>query len=411
MLESPETRNSLKTLKLRNRDLVLNFLRKAGAVSVNEMARATGLSKMTVHKIIDHYLEEGIVSHAGKGDSTDEGGKKPNLFIFNAFCRYIYALMIGGGFLDSSIVNLRGETIVAGQRIPLGNIGFDDAVNLMAEEFHARTTEKDLPFNSCIGVVVGCNGIVDVQNGVCFTAYDCPHWGMNLPLRDRLGAKLPPGIRVYVDSWWRHLAQGELHNTGFDGRDRFFLLGNCGEFISGGLVENGRVRHGKTGFAGEIGHLIVAPENGEKCLCGGTGCLGAMVSPRRVASLAEQLRGEHPDSRIFAAGLPVGMSALGAAADAGDALARKLVDEMVRHFGVAVNNIVHVCDPGLVLLFGDYADAGEYFLQTLRKRVHSLSLEGIDKNTEIEYSPVAPEHGLIGAAIHMADTLFGGGGH
>lgn len=407
MLKKTETKNSLKTLKFRNRKLVLSFMRNAGAVSVNEISRATGLSKMTVHKIIDFYLEEGMISHAGKGVSTEEGGKKPNLFAFNAHCRYIYAIRMGEDFLSTSIVNLKGEMIVGSKTIKLDNVSFDEAIRLMANAFREQVAEKSLPKENCLAAVVGCNGIVDVENGVCLASYQFPHWGVNLPIRESLGKQLPEGVPVHVDSWWRHLAHGEIHFAANGERNRFFLVGNSGDYISGGLVDNGRVYCGANGFAGEIGHLIVSPESTAKCVCGGVGCLEALVAPGRILERAKALRERYPASPMFAGELK-SVAEIGREADGGDVAAREVIDETVKYFAVAVNNIVQICDPGTVVLFGDFSRMGEYFITTLRERIYSLTLHGIDKRTNIEYSDCADEHGLVGAANHMTDTLFAG---
>lgn len=406
MVKKKEMKNSLKTLKFRNRRLVLSFMRKSGAVSVNEISRETGLSKMTVHKIIDHYLKEGMISNAGKGGSTEEGGKKPNLFIFNACCRYIYTVRVGDRYLATSIVNLKGEMMVGRRRVPLDNTPFEQAVEMMAKAYHEQIEEGELAEKDCLAAVVGCNGIVDVENGVCLAAYQYPHWGTNLPIRESLRKHLPEHIPVHVDSWWRHLVHGEMYRT--EERTRFFALGNSGDYISGGMVEDGYVSQGKTGFAGEIGHLIVSPGSKDVCVCGASGCLAAVASPRRILEKALAMQSEYPGSRVFDSGLGGGLLDIGRAADAGDELAVRLLDGIAEYFAIAINNIVLICDPGLIVLFGDFTNLGEYFLEVLSKRSDNMTLHRIDKRTRVEYSRLNEEHGEIGAANRVTDSLFSG---
>ena len=385
-------------------------MRGSGAVSVNDISRATGLSKMTIHKIIDHYLEEGMIAHSGKGDSTEEGGKKPNLFSFNAHCRYIFAVRLAGSFLSTAIVNLRGETIVGRRRIGLDAVGFSAAIRSVGDAFLEQAEEGSLSPERCLAAVVGCNGIVDVENGVLLASYQHPGWGPDLPIRAALRPYLPKHVPVHVDSWWRHLAHGEMHFAANGERSHFFLIGNSGDYVSGGMVFDGHVCTGVTGFAGEIGHLIVAPESGEVCVCGGVGCLEALTAPGRLVKRAQSLRGRFPQSRLFeVAGAPPDFAAICAAANAGDDLACTMLREAAGHFAVAVNNIVQISDPGTVVFFGDYAAAGGFFLDELRRRVRDMSLRGIDKRTRIEYSFLDDDHGIIGAANHMTDTLFAGG--
>lgn len=410
MVKNTETKNSLKTLKFRNRRLVLSFMRNSGAVSVNEISRATGLSKMTVHKIIDHYLEEGMISYAGKGVSTEEGGKKPNLFIFNAHCRYIFAVRVGDRFLSTSLVNLKGEMLVGQRKISLDNVSFDEAVRLMGESYREQIAEGKLPETDCLAAVVGCNGIVDVENGVCLAAYQFPEWGRDIPLGERLRGHLPEHVAVHVDSWWRHLAHSELHRVDGDLGSRFFMIGNSGDYVSGGMVDDGQVYQGETGFAGEIGHLIVASGNGAPdCVCGGRGCFESVTAPSRVLKRAVAERARYPDSLVFSDQLTGGLADVGAAADKGDELALKLLDELSDYFAVAVNNIVYICDPGTIVLFGDFSRLGAFFLDRLRVKVGKSSLHGVDKRTRIVYSALNDGHDVIGAANRVTDSLFAGG--
>ncbi len=413
MKRSSETRSSLRTLKLSNQKLVLNYLRNAGTVSVSQIARATELSKMTVHKILDHYLEKNMISPMGKGSSTEEGGKRPNLFAFNVNRCFMFAVRIGADFLYTTIVNLKGETIAPSQKASLDNPSFENVMRRIGEIFNDRMAESGLPRENCIATVVGCYGVVDSDTGVCLTSYQYPAWGDNMPVRDRLAEVLPTDAPVHVDSLWRHMAHAEVYSAQEAGRNgdrrNFFLIGNSGDFVSGGMIVDGHAFRGASGFAGEVGHMIVDPGSTERCVCGGHGCLEVLVVPGRVMAKAKALFHEYPRSLIFG-GSPTGeiesFCVIGGAADEGDELARRLLDEAAGHFAVAINNIVIVCDPGRVVFFGDYARCGEYFINTLRKRTAELTMRGVDKRTSIDVSAIEEFSGLVGAANHMADRLF-----
>lgn len=411
MLKKSETKNSLKSLKFRNRKQVLAFLRNTGAVSVNDISRTTGLSKMTVHKIIDYYMQQGMVVLTGKGDSTEEGGKKPNLFAFNPNCRYLFAVRIAGDRICTSIVNLKGEKIVGRTWHLLAGLEYEGIMELIGQCFQEQTTRRNLLPENCLAAMIACNGIVDVKNGIALATYQQPNFGNNLPVRESLGRHLPPHVPIHVDSWWRHLARGLLYDSKSDESTRFFLIGNTGDYLSGGLVNDGHVCQGATGFAGEIGHIVVDPRSEEVCSCGGVGCFETLVSPGRLMRLAKKMREAYPISLLFmgddtdhSGGIP----AIARAAARGDALAIRLLEEAAGHFAVVINNIIHVSDPGRVLVYGDYAEAGEFFLDIVREKVAALNMHGIDKRTVIESSSIDEDGGVVGAAHYMTDALFAG---
>ena len=138
----------------------------------------------------------------------------------------------------------------------------------------------------------------------------------------------------------------------------------------------------------------------------------SVVAPSRLVENAVSKRDSHPESSIFAECGPDGIPAFQAiclAAEAGDALARTVLAEAAGHFAVAINNIVQICDPGRIVLFGDYVSAGDFFLERLVQAAQTVSLIGIDKRTVIEYSHLSEDQGVVGAANMMTDSMFAGG--
>jgi len=73
-----------KAVKQINRKVILNILRHSGEISIAKLSKKVDLSKTALMKIMNYYIGKGLVVVTGKGKSTEEGGKKPNIFKFNA---------------------------------------------------------------------------------------------------------------------------------------------------------------------------------------------------------------------------------------------------------------------------------------------------------------------------------------
>ncbi len=400
-------RSSLKTLKYKNRHAVLQYLRKHDSASVAEIATPTRLGKMTVQNIMEHYLAIGMIHEAGKGDSTDEGGKKPKLFAFNPDYRYIFSVRIVEQSLSSALTNLHGEISASHTAFHGQDTSLDDIMRLIRESFVTLTKRRKVLPEHCLGAVVGCHGIIDVDRGVCVISPHFVSWGSEVPVRKMVQDLLPGGMPVYLDNWMRYHAYGEL-KARTDQTDRFFLIGTEYDGLAGGMVSEGRLHHGDLCLSGEVGHMVVDPSNPELCHCGGRGCLEVAVSPRRLEERARSLRSAHPDSLLFTEkpNREVSFDTILKASNAGDKLACSLVDGVVRPFAIAINNLVYSCDPGLFIIQGEYAKAGDYFLNRLRERVNNLTLLRMKKSIDIEYSTLDEEHSLIGGACYLADRYF-----
>ncbi len=396
--------SSLKVLKHKNRHTVLEYIRTSQSVSVAEIAKATNLSKMTVHNIVDHLVSRALVLLAGKGESTDEGGKKPNLFTFNADNRFIFGVRIGEREIVCALTNLVGEITASHTSVIPAGMTLEAALALIGEAFPILLKRQKITADRCLGAAAGCHGVVNVDTGSCAFAPPLERWGTEA-IRDRIQRMLPPHMVVHVDNWMRYHAYGEMKASPEE-MSRFFLMGTDYDTISGGLVLEGRPHWGETGLSGEIGHMVVDQTEEVICDCGGVGCFKATSTPMRVEHKAERLRSKWPDSRIFFASEAAKFENIGSAADAGDTLARMLMDESVGHFAVAINNLILACDPGMVVIQGAYTRAGHYFLDQLRQRAASVTMPKLAKAMQIRYSEQSDECSLMGGSYYLADHYF-----
>ncbi|MCC8116504.1 MAG: ROK family protein [Planctomycetes bacterium] len=398
-----ETGASLQTVKLRNRQLVLSFMRANGAVSVNQISRATSLSKMTIHKILSHYLAEGLISHAGKGQSTEEGGKKPNLFIFNAHSRYLFAVRIGVHKLITTVATLRGEIIAESREQPLFGMGFGETVAAIGAAFRELMQANSLSPERFAAVAVSCNGIVDAC-GQCAVMYEKPEWGTNLPFKERLRIEIPSSIPIHIDCWWRYIAFAEAGRRTRTGEETFFLFGNSGDHIAGGLVVAGQVYRGRGGLAGELGHMTIDAPSAQSGVVPAS--LATVASPSAVVARAEAVRALNPESRLFSSESAVSLAAIASAAAAGAEQAGTLLAGLASAIAAAFGNIVLLCDPGTIVLYGDYARLGDAFLSRLRLQLADAGRPGGANQTRIECSNLSDVDGILGAATFITDSLF-----
>jgi predicted NBD/HSP70 family sugar kinase len=233
-------------------------------------------------------------------------------------------------------------------------------------------------------------------------------WGKDIPLKKLIGETLPDNIPVIVDNWLRFHAYAEM-KTREDRKVRnFCLLGVEPNGLAGAMMLDGRIQRGVAGLAGEIGHMAIAPEMDEVCACGGRRCFEVAVSPMRMEKRVRRERRNRPESLLGPEKSPrdPGFRAILSAADRGDAFAREFVDEAIGYFATALNCIVQIGDPGLVIIQGEYASAGDYFISALKERLQGQSLVSMRKKIEVEYSVLGANGFLFGASLFMSDDLF-----
>lgn len=180
------------------------------------------------------------------------------------------------------------------------------------------------------------------------------------------------GLRTRITNDANAAALGEMIFGAAKGVKDFIIL-TLGTGLGSGFVVDGEVVYGHTGFAGELGHMIVV-EGGRVCGCGRRGCLEtyasatglvrtalSLLSDRRDDSTLRELRGSEITSRRIAE-----------AAAAGDLIAQKALDQTARMIALGIANSVIFSSPEVIYLFGGLANAGEALFGPVRKYADEL---------------------------------------
>ena len=203
-----------------------------------------------------------------------------------------------------------------------------------------------------IGVGLGVPGIVDAERGVVGADIHYAPELAGAPLGQLLGRRL--GVPVFVDNDVNALALGEWRWGAGRGARSLVMLA-LGTGVGGGIILDGRLHRGQTGFGGEFGHVPVDLD-GPPCICGGRGCLKAYVSGTDIA----QRGGER-------LGRPVSAADVFRLAADGDAAADAIVEEVCVALGAGLAIIVNGLNPERLLLAGSVAKS----LQPLEARLRA----------------------------------------
>jgi len=396
-----------KTLKQANRKVILNILRDSGEISVADLSREVNLSKPTLMIIINYYLKNGLVINIGKGDSTEEGGKKPNIYKFNEDGGYAVGMIISANKLTAVITNLKSK-ILYKTSVPLKtNEGFDSVLKKIIDSYNNLVNNTNIDRKRLVGLAIGAYGITNFTKGEVIFSPHFLSWGKNLNMKEKILEQIPDEIPVMVDNHSRFQVFAEKI-LGLAQEKNNIVAIQAGKGLVAGVIIENEIKRGNHYLIGEIGHMIVDPEAREICACGGKGCFEAMVSINRILRMAKEKYKEYPDSIIFNENSPDGIDIYDVfdASNKGDKLALDLMNDAIKWFGIGISNIILMYDPQIVIIQGIFTKAGEYFLENLRKIINKISLFSIKRETEIKYSELGDKAGVLGAASYVLSKYF-----
>ncbi len=384
------------SMRVRNRGMLLRRIWTHRTTSRAALARETGLSRSAVSALVESLIDVGLVHESGQGVS--KGGRRPTLITFNDDAFLVIGVDLGATHVSVAGTNLRGEVRhwrradIATQADPQGALA---AVRRLVAEVRAEAG----PEAELLGVGVAMSSPVNPADPGRYPPLFLPAWqGVDL-LRDLDLPGDPPlfidndaNLGALAESWW---------GAGQDGADLAFI--KLGTGIGAGFVVDGHIFRGHGGAAGEIGHLVIDPA-GPRCVCGLQGCLATFVGTPALLAAAEARRDAEPGSLLPTG--PLGLKAVIQAVQAGDPLARSVIQDVAGRLGLALAGLLNLMNPKTVVLGGELATVGDALVHPLRASVLQRSVWTAVANSRIVVSRLGERDVALGAATKVLQAAL-----
>ncbi len=316
---------------------------------------------------------------------------------------HVVGVDVGGTNIRAEVLGTDLAVPVVGRsKCPEHTADIVDAICELVQGF-------ELDLSAPIAAVgVGCAGLVN-RSGVVVTSPNIPAID-HFPLRALLAERL--SCPVAVDNDATAALRGELENGAAAGVADAILV-TLGTGVGAALLLDGEIRRGAHGFAGEAGHMIVAPA-GPECPCGRRGCWEQLASGEALGRSAREAAsaGRAPELRERVAGRIADLRGEHVAelAKAGDLVALRLLRDWSRWIALGLSNLIVLTAPEVVVLGGGLSELGDVFLTPVREALAEIYLK------HARYPPVAirlahhgDRAGVIGAAHLGLDQLTGQG--
>jgi len=263
------------------------------------------------------------------------------------------------------------------------------------------------------GIGIGIPGIIDMQTGMLYESPNLPGWH-NYPVRDEIERRLQTAVMLENDANVAALGEKWLGAGAAVDDMCMFTLGTG---VGGGLVLQGKIWHGMTGMAGELGHTNVEPE-GHPCKCGSRGCLEQYASATAVKRMAQEAiaSGAAPHmARLLKADAEFSSKEIFDLAMHGDQQAKAIFERVGKALGTVIADMVNIFNFPMYVVGGGVASAWDAFapsmLETIgrnsfvyRNTAHYVNVpagsagSGPFQGTIITRALLGGDAGLVGAA-------------
>ena len=380
--------------KEHNRNLVLKTIFAQNSISRAEIARVTGLTRTTVSEIVANLLEEGLVSEIGVGSSL--GGKNPILLSLVDDSRYLIGLDLARDQFRGAVVNLRGKTREM-VTLPVNSNNGDEALALVYEILDRLMQAACLPL---VGIGIGTPGLVNIAEGTVVNSVNLD-W-KDLPLARLMEERYHLPVSILNDS--QAAAIGEYTYGKAPASEGNLIVINARHGIGAGIVIHGELFQGDGGSAGEIGHVVVVPVDGQLCRCGNRGCLETVASTQALLKRVQTLVSHSVITLRPPSPQGITLDTIEEAFLSGDQVVRQAVLETGRYMGLAISSLVGTLNIQKIVLTGDMTRFGAPWLEEIQETIARTMLSRLAQDTQVEIGQLGVNNIILGASAMLANN-------
>ena len=378
---------------------VITYFIHNGNSTITDLAQELNLSIPTTTKFVNEMCKTKILNEFGKLETNE--GRRPNLYGLNPTSGYFLGVDINEFSVNIGMMNFKGDMEELKMKIPYS---IDNTMSSLDELCGLITNfiqESEVDANKIINININFSGRVNPETGYCYSIFNFSESPLTKIISDKIN------MHVSIDNDSRSMAYGEYIKGCVKGeKDVLFI--NISWGLGMGMILDGKLYKGKSGFSGELGHVHTF-DNEILCKCGKKGCLETEVSGQALCRIVNEhikagessiLSKKHSDEK------PYTLEEIIDATNHEDLLCIDIVEKMGQKLGESLAGLINIFNPELVVIGGILSLTGDYLLQPIKTSVRKYTLNIVNKDTSIVLSKLKEKAGITGACMLARTHIF-----
>ena len=377
---------------------IVAYFSKNGNSTIADLCGELGLSTPKINNVLNDLIAEGLVKDFGKLQSR--GGRKPNIYGLVMESGYFLGVDVKKSHINIGLTDLQKNLVHIKENIPYSLNNSEESLNQLCELINNFVKESPVKREKILGAGLNLSGRINYSTGYSYSFF---HFNEE-PLSKVIERNI--GLRIFLENDSRAMAFGEF-SAGVVHEEENVLFLNMDYGMGIGIMINSQLYYGKSGFAGEFGHIPFF-NNEILCSCGKKGCLETEVSGWALVRKFKEKLAEGSTSVL--SGMSVDEIKLNDIIDAAindDVLAIELVAEVGEKLGKGIAVLINIFNPEMVILGGSLAATGEYIRLPIKSALNKYSLSLVNNDTQLKMSKLGEKAGVIGACLLVRNRLLG----
>ncbi len=379
---------------------IIAHLAVKGQCTLADLAKELHISVPTITKLVDELTDENIVVDNGKIETA--GGRRPNIFGLANTAIYFAGVDIGRDSMRFVITDLKNNVIVSGKDVDFELADNTRCLDHICSRINSFLNNCGIERSKILGMGVCIAGRVNPATGRSYMYFNSDE----NTFRDILEANTD--IRILLENDTRARCYAEYF-SGESKVEKDMIYLHLGRGVAIGIIIDGKLYYGKSGFAGEFGHTPFF-NNEIICACGKKGCLetevsGIAIEDKMVNEIRKGVNTVLRDK--YDAGGIIRIDDVINAAKNDDNLSIELIEEAGEKIGKSVAFLINIFNPELVIIGGNLSHAGDYLMLPLKSATNKYSLNLVYKDTTFSLSQMGVDAGALGAAMLIRNQIIG----
>lgn len=377
------------------REIIAYCIRQGGA-TIQQLAKHLSLSSPTVIKFVGELEAAGCILRKGKLET--QGGRYPFLYGVHPEAGYFIGVDVQHNKLNMGIMDLSGEIVFTECDVPFALQDKSETINRLADVVRAFLQKKKVPEHNILNVNINLPGRINPATGRSYTFFVDLQEEKTLAELLQNALKLP----VTIDNDTRGMTYGEYTQGVTHDQDiKNLLYLNLSWGLGLGIIVDGKVYTGKSGFCGELGHITFY-DNQILCHCGKKGCIqteiGGVALHRKVlerikAGEASLLSGKVSKNE------EITLEDIIDAIKKEDMLCYGVLEEVGREIGFHLAALINLFNPDVIVLGGSMAAIGDALRLPVEMAIRRMTLNVVSQDTRLVLADLGKNSGMIGACM------------
>jgi glucokinase-like ROK family protein len=371
---------------------IINQLDRSGDLTIADLSRELNISTPKITSLVNELIQDGLIQDLGKIDST--GGRRASIYGLVSDACYFIGVDVKRYYINIGLLDFKKHLVTVDEKIPYPLENTQESLTALINTIRTFIKDQGIEKDKILGIAINLSGRVNNITGYSYSYFHFHEEPLAQTIQNELG------IKTFLENDSNAMAYGELHQ-GVVSNEKNVLFINLDYGTGSGVIIDGNVYYGKSGFSGEFGHIPFY-DNEVLCGCGKKGCLETEVSGQALLRKVKEKMAAGSSTILLkknGSSNELKLEDLIEAARNEDMLMIELLSEMGEQLGRALAVLINLFNPELVILGGTLAETGDYLRLPARSALNKYSLSLVNNDTHVKLSKLGEKAGVMGGCL------------